>query len=335
MGKARGGFKAKERPLLLEGPFWGATPGDRFVVLKGMAKLIESVPNISEGRRTGVIDQAVEALRKTEGIRVLDVQSDKDHNRSVFTLCGDPDSLRKGIPLLFAAVLPSIDLRTHKGEHPRMGAVDVVPFIPIEGVTMKECVALAREIAESVAERFSLPVYLYEEAASAPHRHNLEDVRRGQFEGLAEKMKDPSWTPDFGPHAPHPSAGATAMGARMPLIAFNINLGTSDVEVAKRIAKAIRHSSGGYRYAKAMGVTLEKRQIAQVSINMTDFKKTPLHRVFETVRSEAERYGVAVVGSEIVGLVPEEALLDAADHFLRLEGFQPSQVLERKLREGR
>jgi len=226
-----------------------------------------------------------------------------------------------------------IDLRSHEGEHPRAGAVDVVPFIPIEGATMADCVALARQLGQAVAERFQLPVYLYEEAATAPHRRNLEDVRRGQFEGLAEKMRDPQWKPDYGPPAPHPSAGATVIGARMPLIAYNINLGTSDLEVAKRIAKAIRHSSGGFRHVKAMGVMLEERKLAQVSINMTDFKKTPLHRVFETVRSEAERYGVSVVGSEIVGLVPAEALIDAADHYLRLESFRPSQVLERKLRE--
>ena len=199
---------------------------------------------------------------------------------------------------------------------------------------MAECVELARQLGQAVAERFQIPVYLYEDAAAAPHRRNLEDVRRGQFEGLAEKMRDPQWKPDFGPAAPHPSAGAAIIGARMPLIAYNINLGTSDLEIAKRIAKAIRHSSGGYRHVKAMGVMLEERKLAQVSINMTDFKKTPLHRVFETVRSEAERYGVSVVGSEIVGLVPAEALMDAADHFLRLENFSPSQVLERKLRES-
>jgi glutamate formiminotransferase len=199
---------------------------------------------------------------------------------------------------------------------------------------MKDCVALARDVGLAVAERFSVPVFLYEEAASAAHRKNLEDVRRGQFEGLAAKMKDPAWAPDFGPPAPHPSAGATVVGARMPLIAYNVNLGTGDVEIAKKIAKGIRHSSGGFRFVKAMGVMLEERGLAQVSINMTDFKKTPLFRVFETVRNEAERYGVPVVGSEIVGLVPAEALLDAAEHFLRLESFSPSQVLERKIREA-
>jgi glutamate formiminotransferase len=213
-----------------------------------------------------------------------------------------------------------------------VGAVDVVPFIPIEGVSMAECVALARRVGAAVAERYGVPIFLYEEAASAPHRRNLEDVRRGQFEGLGAKMKDAAWAPDFGPQVPHESAGATVMGARMPLIAYNINLGTSDLEVAKSIAKAIRHSSGGYRHVKAMGVMLEARNIAQVSINMTDYQRTPLHRVFETVRSEAARYGVSVVGSEVVGLVPEAALQDAAVHFLRLERFSADQVLERRIR---
>jgi glutamate formiminotransferase len=247
---------------------------------------------------------------------------------------GDERALKDGLLALFAVVTNRIDLRSHQGEHPRVGAVDVVPFIPIEGASMKDCVALAREVGQAVAERFQIPVFLYEEAATAPHRRNLEEVRRGQFEGLAERMRDPLWKPDFGPAEPHPSAGAVVVGARMPLIAYNINLGTPDVEVARRIAKAIRQSSGGYRFVKAMGVMLEERNVAQVSINMTDYKKTPLFRVFETVRSEAARYGVSVIGSEIVGLVPSEALIDAADHFLRLEDFEPAQILERKIREA-
>jgi glutamate formiminotransferase len=298
-----------------------------------VARIIESVPNISEGRRSDVIAAAVAALRRTPGVRVLDVQSDKDHNRSVLTLVGDETALSAALLDLFAVAVERIDLRSHTGEHPRLGAIDVVPFVPVEGATLQDCVALARRVGQMAGERFGLPIFLYEEAASAPHRRNLEDIRRGQFEGLAQKMKDPMWAPDFGPSAPHPSAGATVVGARMPLVAYNINLGTGDVEVAKRIAKAIRHSSGGFRFVKAMGLLLEERGVAQVSINMTDFKKTPLHRVFETVRSEAERYGVPVIGSEIVGLVPSEALLDAAEHFLRLEGFSPSQILERKVRE--
>jgi glutamate formiminotransferase len=298
-----------------------------------MPRIIEAVPNISEGRRPEIVKEAVSALEGAPGVRVLDVQSDKDHNRSVLTLVGDERGLEEAILRLFEVAVARLDLRTHQGEHPRLGVVDVVPFIPIESASIADCVALARRVGAAVAERFAVPVFLYEEAATALHRRNLEDVRRGQFEGLAAKMKDPQWASDFGPQAPHPSAGATVIGARMPLIAYNVNLGTADVEVAKRIAKAIRHSSGGYRFVKAMGLLLEERKVAQVSINMTDFKKTPLHRVFETVRAEAERYGVSVVGSEIVGLVPAEALLDAADHFLRLEGFSPSQVLERKIRE--
>jgi glutamate formiminotransferase len=297
-----------------------------------MARLIESVPNISEGRRAEVVEAAVAALRSAGGLRVLDVQSDRDHNRSVLTVAGDDQALREGLLALFAVAAERIDLRTHQGEHPRLGAVDVVPFVPVEDATMADCVALAREVGQEAAQRYGIPVFLYEEAATAPHRRNLEDIRRGQFEGLADKMRDPLWAPDFGPAQPHPTAGATVVGARMPLIAYNINLGTPDLEVARRIAKAIRHSTGGYRHVKAMGVMLEQRKLAQVSINMTDFKRTPLHRVFETVRSEAERHGVHVVGSEIVGLVPSEALFDAAAHYLRLEGFTPDQVLERKMR---
>jgi glutamate formiminotransferase len=298
-----------------------------------MGRLIECVPNISEGRRAEVVEAAAAALTATAGVRLLDVQSDKDHNRSVLTAVGDLSPLRQGVLALFEAVLPRVDLRSHQGGHPRMGAVDVVPFVPIEGASTDDCVALARDVGAEIAARFGVPVFLYEDAATAPHRRNLEDVRRGQFEGLTEKMKDPLWRPDFGPAAPHASAGAVAVGARMPLIAYNINLGTSDLQVAKRIAKAIRHSSGGYRFVKAMGVMLDERAVAQVSINMTDYKQTPLHRVFETVRNEAERHGVSVIGSEIVGLVPGEALFDAAAHFLRLEGFTSAQVLEKKVRE--
>jgi glutamate formiminotransferase / 5-formyltetrahydrofolate cyclo-ligase len=299
-----------------------------------MASIIESVPNISEGRRAEVVDGAAAALRRVPGVRVLDLQSDVDHNRSVLSLAGDARALKQAILTLYEHALAAIDLRSHQGEHPRLGAVDVVPFVPIEGATMQDCVALAREVGQAVAERFALPVFLYEEAASAPHRKNLEDIRRGQFEGLKDKLRDPLWAPDFGPAQPHASAGATVIGARAPLIAFNINLDTPDVDVAKRIAKAIRHSSGGYRYVKALGLMLQQRNVAQVSINMTDYTKTPLHRVFESVRAEAARAGVNVIGSEVVGLVPAQALIDAADYFLRLEGFNPSQVLERRMRES-
>ena len=298
-----------------------------------MAALIECVPNISEGRDRAVIDAIAAAVRNVPGVRLLDVSSDTSHNRSVLTFVGDREAVRQGVRALFEAVLPRIDLRRHQGEHPRMGAVDVVPFIPLRGSTTEDCVALAREAGAEIAEHFGIPVYLYEDAATAEHRRNLADVRKGQFEGFAEKMKDPRWAPDFGPKQPHPSAGAVAVGARPFLIAYNINLGTRDLAIADRIAKAIRHMSGGFRYVKAMGVELAERGQVQVSINMTNFKKTPLHRVFECVKSEAERHGVPIVGSEIVGLTPADALFAAAEHYLRLEKFTPEQVLETKLLE--
>jgi len=294
--------------------------------------VIECVPNISEGRRQDVITHLTESLRAVPGLRVLDVQSDAAHNRSVFTLAGDAAALSAGIPKLFEGAITAIDLTTHKGEHPRMGAVDVTPLIPIDGVTMAECVALAKSIAQDVASRFSLPVYLYEEASTNPERKNLEDIRRGEFEGLAAKMAKPGWAPDFGPTAPHPTAGASVIGARMPLIAYNINLATNRLDVAKKIATAIRHSSGGLRFVKAMGIPLEDRGVVQVSMNLTNYEKTPIFRVFEMVKREAERYGVSVLESEIVGLVPSAALQQSVEWYLQLEGFSASQVLENKLR---
>lgn len=298
-----------------------------------MRTIIECVPNVSEGRDPKAIEEIAEAVRRAPGVRLLDVSSDASHNRSVLTFVGDAEAVRAGVRALFEAALPRIDLRRHRGEHPRMGAVDVVPFIPIRGSSVEACVALSREVGAEVAERFGVPVYLYEESATAEARRNLAEVRKGQFEGFAQKMQDALWKPDFGPAAPHPSAGAVAMGARAFLIAYNINLATADLAVADRIAKAIRHLSGGFRYVKAMGVALADRGIVQVSINMTNYKRTPLHRVFECVRSEADRQGVAIVGSEIVGLTPAEALYMAAEHYLRLERFSSEQVLETKLLE--
>lgn len=295
--------------------------------------VIECVPNISEGRRPDVINALAAMLRAVPGMRVLDVQSDAAHNRSVFTLAGTAAGLADGIPKLFEGAIAAIDLRTHKGEHPRLGAVDVVPFIPIEGVTMEACVQLAKAVAADVAQRFALPIYLYEDASTNPARKNLEDIRRGEFEGLAAKMAQPAWAPDFGPAAPHASAGASVIGARMPLIAYNINLATDRLDVAKKIAAAIRMSSGGLRYVKAMGIPLEERGIVQVSMNLTNYEKTPMFRVFELVKREAQRYGVQVLESEIVGLVPSAALTQAAEYFLQLEGFSPAQVLEKKLEE--
>lgn len=294
--------------------------------------IIECVPNVSEGRRSEVVTAISTAVARVEGIRLLDASSDAAHNRSVLTMAGDRDAIAAAVLALFDEAIRHIDLRSHRGEHPRLGAVDVVPFIPIEGVTMADCVALARAVGAAVGSRFELPVFLYEEAATTPSRRNLEDIRRGEFEGLAAKLAQPEWAPDFGPGRPHPTAGATVIGARMPLIAYNINLATDRLDVAKKIASAVRHSSGGFRYVKAMGIPLTARGIVQVSMNLTNYEKTPMHRVFDAVRREAERYGVAILESEIVGLIPESALVTAAQHYLQLERFTPTQILERRLR---
>jgi glutamate formiminotransferase len=296
--------------------------------------IIESVPNVSEGRRPETLERLAAAVRRTAGVRLLDYSSDASHNRSVFTLVGDASSVKAATLALFESAVAEIDLRSHQGAHPRVGAVDVVPFVPIEGATMADCVALAKEVAAEVAARFGVPVFLYEEAADNPRRRNLEDIRRGEFEGLAEKLTMPEWTPDYGPAVPHPSAGASVIGARMPLIAYNINLDTDRLDVAKKIAAAIRHSSGGLRYVKAAGFMLEDRRIAQVSMNLTNYQKTPIFRVFEMVKREAARYGVSILESEIVGLVPSAALVSAAEFYLQLERFGDGQILEHKLRQG-
>jgi glutamate formiminotransferase len=294
--------------------------------------IIESIPNVSEGRRTDVVERFAAVIRETPGVRLLDYSSDSSHNRSVFTLVGDASSVKAATLALFDAAVASIDLRSHRGEHPRVGAVDVVPFVPIEGVTMADCVALAKDVAADVAARFRVPVFLYEEASENPLRKNLEDIRRGEFEGLAAKMSTPGWAPDYGPAAPHPTGGASVIGARMPLIAYNINLNTDRLDVAKKIAAAIRYSGGGLRYVKAMGVKVEDRNLAQVSMNLTNYQKTPIFRVFEIVKREAERYGVSILESEIVGLVPSAALVAAAEFYLQLERFGEQQILENKLR---
>jgi glutamate formiminotransferase len=281
-----------------------------------------------------VIRELAEAFASAPGVRLLDVSSDPAHNRTVLTAVGDPAGLEQAARALFGRALQHIDLRQHQGEHPRIGAVDVLPFVPIEDVTMEDCVALARRVGEQVAQEFGIPVFLYEEAASDPGRADLAVIRRGEFEGLAQKLADPFWKPDFGPPAPHPRAGATVVGARPPLIAFNVNLGTDRVEVAKAIAKSVRASTGGLRYVKALGIDLAEKKQVQVSMNLTDYRRTPIFRAFELVRLEAERYGVPVVGSEIVGLVPQEALTATAEHFLRLIDFRRDQVLEEKIRKA-
>lgn len=296
-------------------------------------KLIESVPNISEGRRTSVIDKIVAAV-DGDGIRVLDVQSDPDHNRSVVTIVGRPEMIGEGVIRLVDRAVQLIDLGKHTGQHPRMGAVDVIPFIPVKGTTIEECISLSRDVGQEIAERFGIPVYLYERSATSAKRRNLATIRRGEFEGFAEKILLPEWKPDFGEKRVHPTAGVTAIGARQFLIAYNINLATTDVKIAQQIAEAVRHRSGGLRFVKALGFSLEDRGIVQVSMNLTDFAKTPIHRVFEMVVREAERYGVMVIGSEIAGTVPRSALIATAEYYLRMAGFSESLILEERIEEA-
>lgn len=296
--------------------------------------LIESVPNVSEGRAEETIAAIADAIRGVKEVRLLDVDPDPDHNRTVYTLVGTPAGVREAILALFEAALPRIDLRKHRGEHPRMGAVDVVPLVPVRGVTMADCVALSRELGREIWDRFRVPVYLYEESATRPERRDLARIRKGEFEGFFNKIKEPEWAPDFGEPQVHPTAGVVAVGAREFLIAFNVNLGTSDLRVAKAIAKAVRGSSGGLRYVKALGFELADRGMVQVSMNLTNFRKTPIPRVLELVRREAARYGVPVVGSEIVGMVPQAALDQVVEYYLSLERFSPEMVLERRIQEA-
>lgn len=294
---------------------------------------MECVPNFSEGRDLEKIDKIVAPFRARQGVKLLNYSNDEDHNRMVVTVVGEPEALRDAVVEAIGVAVELIDLTKHQGQHPRMGAADVVPFIPIKGCTMDEAIALSKEVAEKVAANHNLPVFLYEKSATAPHRENLASVRKGEFEGMAEKIHQPEWKPDFGPAERHPTAGAVAIGARMPLVAYNINLNTPSVEIAQAIAKKIRHIGGGLRFVKAMGVELADRGIAQVSINMTDYTRTALYQAFEMVRYEARRYGVSIVGSEIIGLVPMEALIDTAAYYLGLEDFSMEQVLEARIME--
>ena len=297
-----------------------------------MNRLIECVPNFSEGRDPAKVDAIVAAMNAVPGVHVLDREMDADHNRCVITLAGDPDSVAEAALQGVGKAAELIDLTRHSGAHPRVGAADVVPFVPIEGVTLEDCVALARRVGKQIWERYRIPVFFYEAAATHPDRVNLENVRRGQFEGLRDEMKrNPQRHPDVGEPKVHATAGVTVVGARKFLIAYNVNLNTPDVGIANKIAKAIRFSSGGYRYVKSMGVELKARNLAQVSINLTDFEQTPMHRVYEAVKREAARYGVVPVGSEIVGLIPKKAIEMAADYFLQVENFSPEQVFENRL----
>lgn len=298
-----------------------------------MKSLIESVPNISEGRDHSKIEAIVASVRGTPGAVLLDVDPDADHNRTVITIVGEPASVEAAILNLVAKAVELIDLTKHKGEHPRMGAVDVIPFVPLRGVTKKECIEIARRVGQTIWDKFKVPVYLYEDAATRPERRDLANIRKGEFENFFAKIQEPEWAPDFGERIVHPTAGVSAVGVRPPLIAFNVNLGTNNLEIAQQIAKAVRGSDGGLRYVKALGFALKERGIVQVSMNLTNFEKTPIYQVFELIMCEARRWGVPVVGSEIVGLVPQAALVQVAEHFLQLEKFDHSQVLENRLAE--
>ena len=300
-----------------------------------MDRIVECVPNFSEGRRPEVIDAIVETILSAGSVYLLGREMDADHNRAVITIAGSPESIGEAAVRAVEEATRRIDLTQHRGEHPRIGAADVIPFVPIRGVSLAECVEIAKHTGHEIARRCKVPVYLYEAAATRPERTNLENIRRGQFEGLRDEIAtNPDRKPDFGEPRLHPTAGATVVGARKPLIAYNINLNTANLGIAKYIAKRIRFSSGGFRYVKAMGVLLRDRNQAQVSMNLTDFEQTPMELVFETVRREAERYGVTVGSSEIVGLIPHKALHKSAEFFLRIENFRPEMILENRLEEA-
>ena len=294
-----------------------------------MAQIIESIPNISEGRNLEVIEACVDQIRTTAGCTLLNYSSDPNHNRTVITYIGDAKGVEEASVKLAKKAVELIDLTRHTGEHPRMGCVDVMPFVPIKDATNEECIELSKTVGRRIAEEADLPVFLYEMSAQKPARKNLATIRKGQFEGMPEKVKDPEWEPDFGGARIHPTGGVVAVGARPPLVAYNLNLNTSDVQIAKNIAKIIREKDGGLANVKAMGFMLEDRNIAQVSINMTDYRVTPLYRVTELVKAEAKRYGVKVIGSEVIGLCPMKALIDSAEYYLQIEDFDfEGQVLE-------
>jgi len=297
-----------------------------------MGEIVECVPNISEGRNKDVINSVVESLKLT-GAKVLDVSSDPDHNRTVITFVGDKEVVLKGAFAVAKSAVELIDLTKHKGTHPRMGAVDVIPFIPIKGVTMEDCVEISKMVGEKIGVELKVPVYLYAESSTREERRSLPNIRQGEFEGFFEKIKDPNWKPDFGPSEVHPTAGVTAVGAREFLIAYNIYLNTKDVNIAEKIAKSIRESSGGLRFIQAKGMYIEEKGMAQVSMNVLNYKKAPLYRVFEIVKMEAERYGVSVAESELVGLMPIRAALESLAFYLRFSKLTSDSIIETKMYE--
>ena len=298
-----------------------------------MAQIIESIPNISEGRRPEIVEACVDEIRNTAGCTLLDYSSDESHNRSVITYIGDAKAVEEASVRLVKKAAELIDLTKHEGEHPRMGAVDVMPFLPIKDCTTEDCVELSKVVGKRIAEEAKVPVFLYESSATRPERQNLVKIRKGQFEGMAEKVKEADWEPDFGGRTIHPKAGVIAVGARPPLVAFNLNLDTDNVEIAKNIAKIIREKDGGFKCVKSMGFEIVEedtgKKYAQVSCNMTNYEQTPLYRVMETVKTEAARYGVRVTGTEIIGLCPMKALSDCAEYYMQINGFDfRKQVLE-------
>ena len=295
-----------------------------------MSKLVECVPNFSEGRNNDVVEKIVEEVRKVKEVKLLDYSSDEDHNRTVVTMIGSPEKVKEAVINASKVAIELIDMTKHHGGHPRMGAVDVVPFTPVSDITMAECVELAKEVGKTIGD-LKIPVYLYEEAATKPERKNLADIRKGQYEGFFEKIKREEWKPDFGPQIMNEKSGCTAVGARVPLVAFNVNLDTDDLKIATAIAKKVRFIGGGLRFVKAIGLKLEERNITQVSMNLVNYEKTSVYRAFEMVKMEARRYGINVVGSEVIGTVPMKALLDCAEYYLQIESFDINQVLEKRL----
>ncbi len=294
-------------------------------------RLIQCVPNFSEGRDEKKIEEIVSVFKNKEGFKLVSYLPDVDHNRTVVTLLGDLDAIANALVDYVGKTTELIDLNNHSGEHKRMGAADVIPFIPLKNVSMEECVEVANDFGKTIAEKYDLPIFMYAEAAKSSKRVKLPTIRKGEFEGMDEKLQDPQWTPDYGPTTKHPTAGCTAVGARVPLIAYNINLDTNNFEIADKISRAIRFSNGGFRYVQAGPMELKDRGIVQVSMNILDYRKTSIYRVFETVKMEAMRYGVNVIGSEIIGAVPLEALADSAAYYLKVEDFKEEMILESSL----
>lgn len=301
--------------------------------MANLTKIVECVPNFSEGRDREKIERIVNPFRTRNGVKLLNYSNDEDHNRLVVTVVGEPEPLKEALLEAIGVAVEVIDMTKHSGQHPRMGAVDVVPFIPIRNMEMEETIELSREVGQIIGEKYGIPVFLYEKSATAPHRENLAKVRKGEFEGMAEKVHEAEWKPDFGPADRHATAGCVAVGARMPLVAYNVNLNTSDVAIADAIAKKVRHLGGGLRFCKAMGVELTDRKVAQVSMNLTDYTKTAVYRAHEMVRMEAKRYGVEIIGSEVIGLLPMAALIDCAEYYLGIENFSHDQILELRMME--